>query len=101
MNVVYKTIGGQSMRDRIPPIEEMEETYGEQAIPDPDVDWKELFFKYADHVGHEEGVDYLNRQTHWIEGRHDENQEWVNGHEEKWCTDREWRAIQLASDEET
>jgi hypothetical protein len=87
------------MRDRIPPIEEMEETYGEQMLEEPDIDWKDLFFKYVDHVGKEEGVDFLNSQEHWIPGTYNSEEEWIEGHSVKWCTDEEWAAILRASDE--
>jgi len=89
------------MRDRIPPIEEMEETYGEQMLEEPDIDWRELFFKYADHVGHEEGVDFLTSQTHYVGAHTDESTgQWIDhGQDIKWCTDEEWRAIQIAKDE--
>lgn len=48
------------------------------------VDWEVLFWKYADHVGHEEGVEFLTSQTHYSFSKREDV---------KWCTDEEWAAI--------
>ena len=49
------------------------------------VDWEKLFWKYAEHVGNEEGVDFLTSQMEYNEKLHCH---------EQWCTDEEWVAIQ-------
>jgi hypothetical protein len=57
------------------------------------VDWETLFFKYAAHVGNEEGVDFLTYQEHETRGEMIDGQ-WMPGERVKWCTDEEWAAIQ-------
>jgi len=56
-------------------------------VENVEIDWRELFFKYADHVGREEGVDFLSRQVEYTSNEEE-------GFERKWCTDEEWAAIQ-------
>lgn len=56
------------------------------------IDWKVLFWKYAEHVGNEEGVDFLTYQGKYTLV----DDELVF---EKWCTDEEWAAIEKGPDE--